>query len=199
MVERREDLRFAFESRKPFRIAREKVGQDLNRDLATELRVARAIDLAHAAGPEGGENCIWAESSAGGEWQRSPWSIQAGAAAWTGLVLSDADPNPIVAQASDLAEGAGQEQVVKQDATTLTIGSIFKKLTVKHNEPDEQGFVWIAAHPIVEFVGRATTAESNINVLLTQELHFGWREFTLARHRSRPNGYLLRTPTRISP
>ena len=35
--------------------------QDLDRDDAIQPRVARAIDLAHAAGAEGGLNFVWAE------------------------------------------------------------------------------------------------------------------------------------------
>ena len=52
MVERREDLRFALEPREPIGIAGEGVGQDLQRDVAIELRVARAIDLPHPAGAD---------------------------------------------------------------------------------------------------------------------------------------------------
>ena len=52
MVERREHLRLALESREAFAIAGERVGQDLDRDLASELGVARAIHLAHPAGAE---------------------------------------------------------------------------------------------------------------------------------------------------
>ena len=52
MVERREDLRFALEAREPIGIVANDVGQDLDRDVAFQLRVARAIHLAHAAGAE---------------------------------------------------------------------------------------------------------------------------------------------------
>src|SRR5262249_17923057 len=47
MVQRREHLRFASESREPFRIEGERGGQDLDRDLALQLRVARAVHFAH--------------------------------------------------------------------------------------------------------------------------------------------------------
>ena len=50
MVQRREHLRFALEAREAIGIGGEGVRQDLDRDVAIELRVARAIDLAHAAG-----------------------------------------------------------------------------------------------------------------------------------------------------
>ena len=42
------------------------VGQDLDRDVAVEARVARAVDLAHAAGAEGGEDLVGAEAGSGG-------------------------------------------------------------------------------------------------------------------------------------
>ena len=58
MVQRREDLRFALEPRQALGIVRERVGQDLDRDVAIELRVAGPIDLAHAAGAEGGEDLV---------------------------------------------------------------------------------------------------------------------------------------------
>jgi hypothetical protein len=48
MVERREHLRFALEPREPFGIGRQTIGQDLDRDVAMELRVAGAVDLPRA-------------------------------------------------------------------------------------------------------------------------------------------------------
>ncbi len=51
MVQRRERLRFALKPGEAIGVLRERVGQNLQRDLASERRVAGAIDLAHAAGP----------------------------------------------------------------------------------------------------------------------------------------------------
>ena len=65
MIERREDLRFAPESREPIGIGAERLGQDLQRDVASKLGVPRAIDFAHAAGPKGGEDFVRAEAGAG--------------------------------------------------------------------------------------------------------------------------------------
>ena len=53
MIQRREKLRFAGKPCKSVGIEGEDVGQNLERDLPIELRVARAIHLAHAAGAEG--------------------------------------------------------------------------------------------------------------------------------------------------
>ena len=49
MVQRREHPRLALEAREAIRVGRELGRQDLDRDVAPELRVARAIHLAHAA------------------------------------------------------------------------------------------------------------------------------------------------------
>jgi hypothetical protein len=49
MIQRGKDSRFALESREPFGIGGNRRREDLNRDLAEQLRVAGAIDLAHAA------------------------------------------------------------------------------------------------------------------------------------------------------
>ena len=64
MIERREDLRFALEAREPIRIGRERVRQDLQRDVAIQLRVARAIDLTHAARAEQRNHFVGTDTSA---------------------------------------------------------------------------------------------------------------------------------------
>ena len=58
MIQRRQHVRFALEAGQTFGIARERVGQDLERDVALQLGVARAIHLAHPARPERRENFI---------------------------------------------------------------------------------------------------------------------------------------------
>ena len=70
MVQRRQRLRFALEPREAIRVGRERLGQDFDGNVPIELRVARAVDLAHAAGANGGEDFIGAEPGAGGEGQR---------------------------------------------------------------------------------------------------------------------------------
>jgi len=67
VIERREHLRFTSEPRQPIRIEREGVRQNLQRDVAIELAVARTIDLAHAACAEGRQNFIGTEARAGNE------------------------------------------------------------------------------------------------------------------------------------
>ena len=52
MVQRFERLRLALEAGDALRIAGERLGQDLDRHVAIELRVARAIHFAHAAAVE---------------------------------------------------------------------------------------------------------------------------------------------------
>ena len=52
MVEGRERASFARKARGPIWIAGDRLGEYLQRDLAVEARVTRAIHLAHAAGAE---------------------------------------------------------------------------------------------------------------------------------------------------
>ena len=66
--ERGDCLGFALEARQRVRIPREQVGQQLDRHVAIEPRVARAIDLAHASRAEGGLDDIRADASAGAQW-----------------------------------------------------------------------------------------------------------------------------------
>ena len=78
MIERREDLCFALEARHALGIQREGIGQDLDRDVAAQSGISRAIHLAHAAGADGGEDLIRPEASAQGEGQTGcMWSIAA--------------------------------------------------------------------------------------------------------------------------
>ena len=70
MIQRGQRLRFARESRQAIRIVRERLGQDLDRDVAIQLRIARAIDLAHAPFADLRGDFVDAEAGAGGEGQR---------------------------------------------------------------------------------------------------------------------------------
>jgi hypothetical protein len=67
VIERRQRLRFAGEPSKPVGITGEGLGQDLQRDVAIELRVAGTVHLAHPAGAEGGENLVRAEARTRGQ------------------------------------------------------------------------------------------------------------------------------------
>jgi hypothetical protein len=60
----RERLRFAREARQPIGIGREQLRQDLQRDIAIELRVTRAVDLSHPAGAKWGEDFVRTDSGA---------------------------------------------------------------------------------------------------------------------------------------
>src|SRR5262245_13249284 len=67
MIERGQHLRFTSETRQPFRIRREGIGKDFQGDVAIQLRIARAIDLAHAASPQKRQDFERSESSSGGK------------------------------------------------------------------------------------------------------------------------------------
>jgi len=64
VVQRRKRLRFAREAGETFVVEGEKLRENLDRDVAIQLRVARAIDLAHAAGAERCHDFIRPESGA---------------------------------------------------------------------------------------------------------------------------------------
>jgi hypothetical protein len=48
----------ALEPREAIRIGREEIGQDFDRDVAMELRIAGAIHLAHTTGTDGGNDLV---------------------------------------------------------------------------------------------------------------------------------------------
>jgi hypothetical protein len=52
MIQRGEQARLALEARDPLGMGREGLGEDLDRDIAPEPRIARAINLSHAAAAE---------------------------------------------------------------------------------------------------------------------------------------------------
>src|SRR5687767_8535550 len=66
MIERSEQLAFALESGEPVAIVREPVGQNLQRNVAPESRVARAENQAHAARAKSAGDFIWANPRARG-------------------------------------------------------------------------------------------------------------------------------------
>ena len=60
-------MRFPLEPGEPIRVRGKGVGENLQRDIATQLCVGGAIDLAHAAGPDLGGDVVMAESGADGQ------------------------------------------------------------------------------------------------------------------------------------
>ena len=67
MIDRGDGHRLAAQTLARVRVSRQLARQQLDGDLTIEPRVAGAIDLAHASGPEGGHNLVAAESRAGRE------------------------------------------------------------------------------------------------------------------------------------
>ncbi len=67
MIERRQHTRLALESGKAVGIGREGLRQDLERHIAPEPAVPRAIDLAHASRAKRGLDLVGAEAGAGGQ------------------------------------------------------------------------------------------------------------------------------------
>jgi hypothetical protein len=77
MIQRRERLRFAREARQPLRIVCECLGQDLDRDVAIQLGIARAKHLAHPAFTDPGSDFVDAETSARGKRQAADYKVEA--------------------------------------------------------------------------------------------------------------------------
>ena len=67
--ERGDGLGLALEARERVGVRGQLRGKDLDRDVAVELRVARAVDLAHAPGAERREDLVGAEACSGGKRQ----------------------------------------------------------------------------------------------------------------------------------
>jgi hypothetical protein len=63
MIQRGERFRLALESRDPLEIGDEHLGQNLDRDLALEVCVRGAIDLAHPAAAERRDDFVGAHAS----------------------------------------------------------------------------------------------------------------------------------------
>ena len=68
--ERSDGLRLPLEASTPIRVGRDRVGQDFDRHIAAEPRVARPVHLAHSTGAEGRNDLVRAKACAGGERQR---------------------------------------------------------------------------------------------------------------------------------
>ena len=67
MVQRREHLRLALEARHALGVVGERLGQDFDRDVAAELGVVRAVDLAHATRADGSEDFVGSQLSPRGK------------------------------------------------------------------------------------------------------------------------------------
>jgi hypothetical protein len=64
MIERGEDFGLALKAGEPVGISRDRRRQHLDRDLALQIRVGGAIDLAHPACPERVEDFVGSETRA---------------------------------------------------------------------------------------------------------------------------------------
>ncbi len=71
MIERRQEIGFAREARQALGIAGEERRQNLERDVARQLAVAGAVDFAHPAGADQGDDLVGAEAGAGRQTHRS--------------------------------------------------------------------------------------------------------------------------------
>jgi hypothetical protein len=65
MIDGGDRARFLFEARLSGRIASRRRWQHLERDVAMQAPVARTIDFAHTAGPDGGNDLVRTQAGAG--------------------------------------------------------------------------------------------------------------------------------------
>jgi hypothetical protein len=65
MIQRREQLRFTFEPSEALRIPGDEFRQNLDCNVAIQVRIAGAIHFAHTARAEGGEDFVRPEASTG--------------------------------------------------------------------------------------------------------------------------------------
>jgi len=66
VVERGQRPRLALESLSPVRVAGEGIGQDFQRNVTIQLRIAGAIHLAHSASTDFRGDFVWTAAHAGG-------------------------------------------------------------------------------------------------------------------------------------
>ena len=64
VVQRRQHLRFALEPGEPVRVGGQRVGQDLERDIALQLAIAGAVNFSHTPRSQGRANFVRAEVGA---------------------------------------------------------------------------------------------------------------------------------------
>src|SRR5206468_11928444 len=74
MIQRRERFRLTLKTRQTVRIISAVLGKNLDRDIALQPRVARAIHLAHPAGADGGDDLIGSEAGTGTQGHQLWWT-----------------------------------------------------------------------------------------------------------------------------
>ena len=88
MIQRGEDFGFALKARQPIGVSRQRRRQDLDGDLALQLRVGRPIHLPHAAFADFGGDLIRAETGAGSQGHAIFWDYTEAGTRQQGLVRS---------------------------------------------------------------------------------------------------------------
>ncbi len=67
MIEGGQNPCLALETREMSGVGRQRIGKNLDRDVTTELLIARAVDLSHASGAQHRQNLVAAKASSIGE------------------------------------------------------------------------------------------------------------------------------------
>ena len=101
MVQRRGRAGLLLESMEAIGVGRERDRQDLDRHVTTQPRIARAVDVAHAARANERDDFIGAEPCAGGKTHRptlilpKQWNAKPAKAAWFDKLTMSAHPEPV--------------------------------------------------------------------------------------------------------
>jgi hypothetical protein len=99
VVERREYLRFATETRPAIGVVAQHGAKHLQRDITVQSRIASAIDLPHAAGAQRRDDLVGADPGTGGQ-RQTDVDYTCRAVVRDGLLLSNAAAFSHVAPAS---------------------------------------------------------------------------------------------------
>ena len=78
MIVRRQDMCLTLDASEPLKVVCKCCREQLQSDIASELRIPRAVDLTHAAGAKYGQDFVRAEARPDRKGQLLPWIIRAG-------------------------------------------------------------------------------------------------------------------------
>ena len=124
MIERAQRPGLPPEARQAFRVVGHLVGQDLERHLAIQVGIVRAIHLAHPACPKQRGNLIRAEARPGGEGHEIGWADYS--PAWWPAVHGPRPPSPSAAAASiadSVSRAHGDRRASSADGESVPVRS----------------------------------------------------------------------------
>src|SRR5262249_7731060 len=122
MVQRGDGPGLLFEPSQPIGIARVVGGEDLQRDVAAETRVPRAIDLAHAPGPHGRHDLVWPDPVPRG--QRHMWRTRSDCLIGALKLIAAFDPPSRIKGMKGAGSSGSGRWIVRFEPWTLALGCL---------------------------------------------------------------------------